>query len=108
MSGRPLGVLTVSDDGTARIWAVDARLLRETTCYQTARNMTWIEWQRYMAIPYQPTCANAPIPPNTIEGIVENEVKRLAEQAEFEAAAARLAELLGWLKENHQHLRSTA
>ncbi|MCB0194701.1 MAG: hypothetical protein KDJ65_22305 [Anaerolineae bacterium] len=27
----------------------------------------------------------------------------MADQAKFEAAAARLAELLGWLKENHQY-----
>ncbi len=92
-----------SKAGIVRIWAVDSLLLKETTCQQTPRNMTWEEWRLNMAGPYRPTCSNAPIPPDAIEGIVENEVKPRAEQGQFEAAAARLTELLGWLAENHQY-----
>jgi WD40 repeat protein len=56
-------VLTSSADQTARIWYTHMADLIEAVCQQVPRNMTQVEWNRFMAGPYQPTCPNAPLPP---------------------------------------------
>ncbi len=97
-------ILTLDEDDTLRIWYSHTADLIEAVCQKwVLRNMTWDEWNRIMEEPYRPTCANAPIPPDAMDGIVDNEVKPLAKTGQFEAASARLAMLVGWLQENGQY-----
>jgi hypothetical protein len=37
--------------------------------------MTWQEWNSFMDGPYQPTCSEAPIPPDAVEAMEEQRGK---------------------------------
>jgi len=54
-----------------------------------------------MQEPYRPTCTEAPIPPDAIEAVTA-EARTLAQNGDLPAAADRLGELVGWLRENGQ------
>ncbi len=97
-------VLTYSDDGVIRIEYVQMRDLVEAACQWAPRNFTWSEWSTYMTDnvgAYRPTCPNAPIPPDAIEGIQE-EARQQIRDGQLNSATQRLTELNGWLQINGQ------
>ncbi|MCB9155496.1 MAG: hypothetical protein H6645_00070, partial [Caldilineaceae bacterium] len=94
-------IVTRSADKTVRTWYVNMDDLVSAVCRKLPRNLTWDEWQQYMEEAYRPTCLEAPIPPDAIEAVTE-EAQSRAQNGDLAAAAERLAELVGWLRENGQ------
>jgi hypothetical protein len=71
------------------------------TCTWTPRNFTWVEWGIYMKNDYRPTCANAPIPLDVMEGI-QNVAREQILSGQIISGTQRLEELNGWLQVNGQ------
>jgi WD40 repeat protein/energy-coupling factor transporter ATP-binding protein EcfA2 len=54
-------ILTASEDGTVRQWYTRMEDLLEAACQRAPRNMTEVEWRRFMGSePYGQTCPNLP------------------------------------------------
>lgn len=94
-------ILTVTGEGTVRVWFAALDDLVKAACQKLARNLTEEEWDKLMETEYRPTCAQAPIPPDAIQ-MVTTQVADLAERNDLIAAAERLEQLLSWLHENGQ------
>jgi len=69
--GSPVWSLTVladgrlasgGDDGNIKIWLVDEQKLIATLCLRAGRNLTKVEWARYIGsdTPWQPSCRGLP------------------------------------------------
>jgi WD40 repeat protein len=61
-------VLSVSADGTARVWIWQPNDLIAKACAALHRNLTRAEWKRYIgdALRYQAVCPNLPIEPEVV------------------------------------------
>ena len=97
-------ILTSSADGRVRIWYVQMKDLLKAGCHWAPRNFAWAEWNTYMEEntgAYRPTCPNAPIPPDAIEGI-QAEARQQILAGQESSGTQRLEELNGWLQVNGQ------
>lgn len=66
--------------------------LTRAACDLTLRNLTWKEWNRFMAEPYRPTCEQKPIPRSAVEGILKQVREQIA-GGEVDAAQKRVEQL---------------
>ncbi len=97
-------ILTRSEDGAIHMWETQMTDLLKRACTRLSFNMTRDVWRQYFRDePYRPTCPKVQIPLETINEIVEDEVKGPARVGEVEMAHLRLTELKGWLVENGQY-----
>jgi WD40 repeat protein len=85
-------ILTSSEDGSVRLWAAQVADVLETledqteyiptsdlidvACGVLPRNMTSTEWYRFMTGPYEPTCENAPVPPDVAGRMISPQSNR--------------------------------
>jgi WD40 repeat protein len=55
---------TASNDNTIKLWKADEAVLPQPDCSTLRRNLTWAEWQKFIATDesYQKTCPDYPLP----------------------------------------------
>ena len=83
-----------SDDGTVRLWIAGIDKLTDLGCKLARRNLSWTEWQPYLANePYRRTCPDFPAHPTAIEHLIK-EAKKLARKGDVAQASLEFQNIL--------------